>query len=132
MRWGDLALVTAVALLTGVYFIIRGPSYTELRESCYGALAKSPRSETLDAWLKANRISASHRTIQSDESFKEFYVSDLGIPAESVDKAVTCTSFQIYDIRGGLLSVHTVYGYFLFSADGSLVDSHMYDIYYGM
>lgn len=125
---GYFALV-AVMLLTGVYFTVRGPSYTELKESCYDALAKSPRSETLDAWMEANHIGGRHSAVGDDD--KDHFVSYLGMPTETVDKAVACTSFQT-EVRGGLLSRHMVYGYFLFSADGTLVDSRIRDIYFGL
>ena len=133
MRWGCVALVI-VAVLVGGFVLTDSapaPSYPELKASCDDALSKSPRSETLDAWMNANHISSRRRTEPLEDSFKDMLVSN-GISNAAVNRAATCTYFEGLHVRGGFPYRHVAYGYFVFSADGSLIDYSIHDICYGM
>jgi hypothetical protein len=133
MLWICLALMMAlgVLLVGGVVSNGKTLSYPELKASCDDVLSKSPQSAALDTWLDANRIS-SHRVAEPlDESFRRILVSN-GISSANANKAASCIYFESLRVRGGFLSTHVAYGYFVFTADGSLLDYNIHDIYYGM
>ena len=105
------------------------PSYPELKASCDDALSKSPNSAALDKWLNANQISPQRVSGPLDERFKEIPVSN-GISSADANRAASCTCFESRHVRGGFLSSHVAYGYFVFSVDGGLIDYSLHDIYF--
>ena len=131
MPWICLALLMAlgVLLVGGVVPTGQTPSYPELKASCDDVLSKSPQSSALDKWLDANRIPSQRVAGPLDESFKEILVSN-GISSADADGAASCTYFESLHVRGGFLSTHVAYGYFVFNVDGSLLDYSIHDIHY--
>ena len=130
-RWICGAAVLGVLLVGGCILTDDTPTYSELKASCDEVLSKSPNSAALDTWLKANRISSQRVAGPLDESFKGILVSN-GISGSNAKRAASCTYFDGLHVRGGLLSTHVAYGYFVFASDGSLIDHSIHDIYYGM
>ena len=133
MLWISLALVMALGflLIGGVSSTGKTHSYPELKASCDDALKKSPNSAALDTWLNVNQIPVQRVTGSLDESLKWVLVSN-GISSAAANRAASCTYFESLHVRGGFLSTHVAYGYFVFTADGSLLDYNIHDIYYGM
>ena len=120
-----------VLLVGGCVLTDRTPSYPDLKASCDDVLSKTPQSSALDTWLNSNHISAQRRSAPLDESFKGILVSN-GISSSDANRAASCTYFESLHVRGGLLSTHVAYGYFVFSADGILIDYSLHGIHYGM
>lgn len=131
LRWVCVVLVLGLLIIGGVILTDGTASYLELKESCDGTLSKSPSSDTLDAWMKANQIPSERRSGPLDDSFKQILVAN-GIPKTAATDAASCTYFESLHVRGGFLSTHVAYGYFTFASDGSLIEYKMHDIYYGM
>ncbi len=129
--WISLALVVALGflLIGGVKSTGKTHSYPQLKASCDDALSKSPTSSALDTWLHVNQISPRRMTGPLDESFKGILVAN-GISSADANRAASCTYFGSLHVRGGFLSTHVAYGYFVFSADGALIDYSLHDIYY--
>lgn len=130
-RWLCAALLLGILLVGGAKLDDSTPSYAELKARCDEALSNSPRSESLDVWLNANRISSHRKEAPFERLFADMLVSN-GIPATAVNRAATCTYFESLHVPGGFFSTHVAYWYFVFSADGSLIDYTIHDIYYGM
>ncbi len=131
LRWICVAIALVVLLVGGCILTDSTPSYPELKASCDAALSKSPKSSTLDAWLNENHITPMRTTGPPRESIKGVLVSN-GISSIDVDRAESCTYFESLHVRGGFLSTHVAYGYFVFDSKGSLIDYNIHDIYYGM
>lgn len=131
LRWICAAAVLGALLVGACILTDDTPSYSKLKASCEDALTKSPRSAALDKWLNANRISARRVTGPLDESFKGILVSN-GISGTDANRAASCTYFEGLRVRGGFLSTHVAYGYFVFASDGTLIDHSIHGIYYGM
>ena len=131
LRWICAVVALGVLLVSGCILTDSTPSYPELKASCDDALSKSPNSAALDTWLNVNQISAKRVSGPPDEWFKGILVSN-GISSADANRAASCTYFESLDVRGGFLSTHVAYGYFVFTADGSLIDYNIHDIYYGM
>ena len=131
LRWICAAAALGVLLVGGCILTDDTAPYSELKASCEDALTKSPRSAALDTWLGANHISSQRVAGPLDESFKGILVSN-GISSSNANRAASCTYFESLRVRGGFLSKHVAYGYFVFTAEGSLLDYNIHDIYYGM
>lgn len=125
------AVALGVLLVGGCILTDSKPSYPELKASCDDALSKSPTSATLETWLNMNRISPQRLTGPFNESFKRILVSN-GISVADADRAASCTYFGSLHVRGGVLSSHVAYGYFVFTSDGGLIDYSIHSIQYGM
>ena len=126
--------VLALCILLVIGTVVTGNtstkhSYPELKASCDMALAGSPTQATLDAWMNANHIVSWQQLEPLDDSLKSTLVS-YGISKTVADSAASCTLFDT-DVSGSGLSRHVAYGYFLFSADGSLIDSNLHQMNYG-
>lgn len=131
LRWICAVVALGVLLVGGCILTDRTPSYPELKASCDSALSKSPDSAALDAWLNKNQISAKSVPGPLDEWIKGILVSN-GISSADANRAASCTYFESLHVRGGFLSSHVAYGYFVFSGDGSLIDYSIHSIQYGM
>lgn len=131
IRWVCVALVLGALLVGGIALRNSTPSYPELKSSCDEALSRSPRSETLEAWLNANQIAYRQQPGPFEDSGKGHLVAS-GISSAAANRAATCIRFGGLDVRGGFLSRHVAYGCFVFSEDGSLIEYSIHDIYYGM
>lgn len=131
LRWICAIVALGMLLVGGCILTDSTPSYPELKASCDDVLSKSPNSAALDTWLNANRISTQRVAGPLEESFKGILVSN-GISSADANRAVSCTYFESLRVRGGFLSSHVAYGYFVFSDDGSLIDYSIHDIHYGM
>ncbi len=131
VRWICATVALGALLVGGCILTDSTPSYPELKTSCDDVLTKSPRSAALDTWLEANRISSNRVAAPLDESFKGILVSN-GISRADANRAASCTYFESLHVRGGFLSSHVAYGYFVFAADGGLIDYSLHDIHYGM
>ena len=130
LRWIGAAVALGVLLVGGCILTDSKPSYPELKASCDDVLSKSPTSAALDTWLNMNRISPQRLTGPLDESFKRILVSN-GISVADADRAASCTYFDLH-VRGGVLSSHVAYGYFVFTSDGALNNYSIHSIQYGM
>ncbi len=138
LRWSRVAFVIGAIIIAGVIayprligFSSDVPTYGELKASCDDFLSKSPRADALDAWMRTNQIVPQYRRTPLEQSFKDILVYN-GLQTENVNKAATCTYFETRRVQGRFLSSHAVYGYFIFDADGALIEYSMHDIYYGM
>jgi hypothetical protein len=106
------------------------PSYSELKKSCDTALSQSPDTKTVDKWMKKYQLKPQRWNDPIDKSFRDILITS-GISKSAVDKGFTCTSFE-QRVRGGFLSRHVCYGYFVFDSEGLLIEYKIYDIFYGM
>ena len=124
--------MTLVILFIGVNVGVAlcDPAFPKLKASCDNALRKTPNTETLDQWLKANGIPFQRREGPLYGDFQNILIQE-GIPLADLHRSSSCTYFESLHVRG-FFARHVAYGYFLFAADGSLINYHISDISYGM
>jgi hypothetical protein len=102
------------------------PSFQSLEKSCGRAVKSNSRIEAVENWLKANGISYGKEETPkivgnyngSMENVLLYNFWQFGIPREAVERSDSCISFWNYPVTWG----GGANGFFLFAADGSLIE----------
>ena len=122
-------IASGAALIYGCFFQMgcSKPSSSYLRESCEAAVNANPRVEGIKAWLDANKISyRDEKTPPIGNGYQGSLTDEpplynlwqLGIRRNDVERSASYISFEEFPVRWGCGAC----GYFLFSADGTLID----------
>ena len=126
----DWIVLASLGVLIGLAFLFfpsdGSSSYNQLRESCALALREAQRIETVKAWLKANKFpyqlkkTPPIRTAYGEtlDDVLLYNLWQLGLQRDDVERSESYISFGEFPVRWG----GGVRGYFLFSADGALID----------
>jgi hypothetical protein len=122
-----VTLGSCVIVLVSI-FLLRSQSFAQLKAGCATAMQQTPPLEALETWLHKNNIPYSERRADYDASFKDILVSN-GISRSNVERSNSCLFFEHVPVRGGFLARHEAFGYFVFSADGTLIGYNLFDAY---